>query len=74
MLQVRSVQRSQPETWSSVPSAASFRLRITPVMEKGEEERGLLKRQRRAQEEGRKTGIAELHQATCNQDMSNYYS
>ena len=34
MLQVRSVQRSQPETWSSVPSAASFRLRITPVMKR----------------------------------------
>lgn len=58
---------------SSVPSAASFRLRITPAMEKGEK-RGPLKRQRRAQEEGREKGSAELHQATCNQDTSNYYS
>ena len=61
------------QSWSSVPSAASFRLRITPAMEKGEK-RGPLKRQRRAQEEGREKGIAELHQATCNQDTSNYYS
>ena len=37
-------------------------------MEKGEK-RGPLKRQRRAQEEGREKGIAEPHQATCNQDV-----